>query len=187
MLCMKLHNVERRRERRYLDFDSFYIIIEMEGLQFQNLLICMELPEAPVLPLHYICHGYSLLGHRKMIQQKLVFLISMLQGLIFIFRAVHSFRNIVIVSMDHSWKLSCPAEDTPSPKSQLSCSCVSDALLASQPIRLLQENVSHVTYCSWTLNFELSAAIKCKTILFIFSPDGSVLYIQQINDSKVVC
>lgn len=59
-------------------------------------------PEAPILSLHCIYHGYSLLRHRKMIQQKLKFLISMLQGLIFIFRAVHSLRKIAIVSMDHS-------------------------------------------------------------------------------------
>lgn len=78
-------------------------------------------PEAPVLSLQCIYHGYSLPGHRKMIQQKLKFLISMLQGLVFIFRAVESLRKIVIVSMQHPWPPSCPAEDTPSRKSQLCC------------------------------------------------------------------
>lgn len=111
--------------------------------------------EAPVLPLHCIYHGYSLPRHRKTIQQKLKFLISMLQGPIFIFRAAHSLRKIVIVSLAHSWNLRCPAEDTPSTKSQLSCSCVSDALLSSPSIRWLQENVSCVTYCSWTPNVPL--------------------------------
>lgn len=78
-------------------------------------------PEAPVLSLQFIHHSYSLPGHRKMTQQKLKFLISMLQGLVFIFRAVESLRKIVIVSMQHPWPPSCPAEDTPSRKSQLCC------------------------------------------------------------------
>lgn len=100
---------------------------------------------APVLSLPCICHGYFIPGQRKMIQQKLNFLISMLQELIFIFRAVHSFRKIVIVSMEHSWSLKCPGEDTLSTKSQLFWPCISDALLSSHPIRLLQENVSSIT------------------------------------------
>lgn len=41
-LCFKLHNIVRRWERRYLDLDSFHIIIKMEGLRFWNLLICMN-------------------------------------------------------------------------------------------------------------------------------------------------
>lgn len=38
-----------------------------------------------------------------MIQQKLKFLISMLQGLMFISRALESLREMVIVSMQHPW------------------------------------------------------------------------------------
>lgn len=132
-------------------------------------------PEAPVLSLQCIYHGYSLPGHRKMIQQKLKFLISMLQGLIFIFRAVESLRKIVIVSMQHPWPPRCPAEDTPSRKSQLSCSPVSDALLSSQPITPPLGNVSLVT---WGIrNFQLLAAFRCNTAP-LFSADGSVLYVQ---------
>lgn len=60
-------------------------------------------PGAPVLSLQCIYHSYSLPGHRKTIQQKLKFLISMLQGLVFISRALESLRRIVVVSMQHPW------------------------------------------------------------------------------------
>lgn len=76
-------------------------------------------PGAPVLSLHCIHHSYSLPGQRKMIQQKLKFLISMLQGLVFISRAVERLRRTFIVSMQHPWPPGCPAQDTPSRKSQL--------------------------------------------------------------------
>lgn len=133
-------------------------------------------PEAPVLSLHCIHHSYSLPGQRKMIQQKLKFLISMLQGLVFISRAVERLRGTFIVSMQHPWPLAALLRTLHQGNHS---SALSDALLSSQPITPALGNVSLVTGGIW--NFQQVCAIRCDTAP-LFSADGSVLCLQGRRD-----